>query len=262
MQSTQSIIVVTGGASGIGEAAVRRFAQQQTSVVVIADINADRGQSISKELREEGANVHFHRLDVGSEEDIRQFCSEVIERYGVPEVLVNSGGILQNAVHLLDLDIAEFDRLQNINVRGTLLVSRELARHMCESGRGSIVNLCSLTSFRPSAQVGYAVGKAGLHMMTQVMAAQWGPKGVRVNAVAPGYTLTPAMQARIDSGERDPAAVIDKSALRRFVEPKEVAEVIHFLCSPAASAVAGATVPVDCGWLVTSAYSAYASQPD
>lgn len=261
MQNTQSVIVVTGGASGIGEAAVRRFAQQPDCTVVIADINSDRGTAIAEELQGGGAAVHFRKLDVASEQDIKNFSAHIIEQYGVPDVLVNSGGILQNAVHIFDLDIAEFDRLQNINVRGTLLVSKELAKHMCDSGKGSIVNLCSLTSFRPSAQIGYAVGKAGLHMLTQIMAAQWGPHGVRVNAVAPGYTLTPAMQARIDSGERDPDAVIDKSALRRFVEPREVAEAIYFLCSPAASAIAGAILPVDCGWLVTSAYSAYASQP-
>ena len=84
---------------------------------------------------------------------------------------------------------------------------------MCGTGRGSIVILCSLTSFRPSAQVGYAVGKAGLKMLTEIMAADFGPKGVRVNAVAPGYTLTPAMQSRIDRGERVRTAF--QHALRR-----------------------------------------------
>lgn len=261
MSEKQSVIVVTGGASGIGEATVRRFAGTAGSTVIIADVNTERGHGLVGELRKTGASVVFCKLDVSSEQDVKAFTESVVQQYGVPDVLVNSGGLLQNAVHLFDLDIEEYDRLQNVNVRGTLLVSREIARHMAEAGTGSIVNLCSLTSFRPSAQIGYAVGKAGLHMLTQIMAAQWGPLGVRVNAVAPGYTLTPAMQARIDSGERDPAAVIEKSALRRFVAPSEVAETIHFLCSAGASAVTGAILPVDCGWLVNSAYLAYASQP-
>ncbi|MFJ4443270.1 SDR family NAD(P)-dependent oxidoreductase [Pseudomonas sp. NPDC089422] len=261
MSEQQSVIVVTGGASGIGEATVRRFAQEPGRTVVIGDINIERAERLASELRDTGASVHAHALDVSSQPQIKAFCRQLLASYGVPQVLVNSGGLLQNAVHLFELDIEEYDRLQNVNVRGTLLVSRELARPMCEVGGGSIINLCSLTSFRPSAQIGYAVGKAGLHMLTQVMAAQWGPQGVRVNAVAPGYTLTPAMQARIDSGERDPAAVIEKSALRRFVDPAEVAETIHFLCSKGASAITGAILPVDCGWLVTSAYAAYASQP-
>ena len=177
------------------------------------------------------------------------------------DALVNSGGILQNAVRVTDLDIAEFDRLWAVNVRGTMLVNQAFGRRMVAAGQGSIVNMCSLTSFRASPQVGYAPGKAALKSMTESMAAEFGPQGVRVNAVAPGYTLTPAMQERIDSGARDPKAIFDQSALRRFVEPREVAEVIFFLCSDAASAVTGTTIPIDCGWLAYSAYAAYASQP-
>jgi NAD(P)-dependent dehydrogenase (short-subunit alcohol dehydrogenase family) len=105
------------------------------------------------------------------------------------------------------------------------------------------------------------MGKASLKMLTEILASEFGPQGVRVNAVAPGYTLTPAMQARIDRGERDPAAVIDKSALRRFVQPSEVADAVLFLCSERASAITGVTLPIDCGWLAYSAYSAYAAQP-
>jgi NAD(P)-dependent dehydrogenase (short-subunit alcohol dehydrogenase family) len=132
---------------------------------------------------------------------------------------------------------------------------------MCAAGLGAIVNLCSLTSFRPSGQPAYAVGKAGLLMLTQVMAAEFGPHGVRVNAVAPGYTMTPAMQARIDSGQRDPTLVVARSALGRFVEPREVGDAILFLCSDKASAITGITLPIDCGWLATSSYTAYAAQP-
>ena len=106
------------------------------------------------------------------------------------------------------------------------------------------------------------MSKSALKLLTEVMAAELGPQGVRVNAVAPGYTMTPAMKQRIERGERDPAKVISKSALRRFVEPKEIADAILFLCSPAASAITGVTLPIDCGWLVYSVYSSAAAQPD
>ncbi|WP_321954993.1 SDR family NAD(P)-dependent oxidoreductase [Paraburkholderia bannensis] len=261
MDKQQKLVVVTGGASGIGEATARRFADAGYRVVV-ADVNADRGASVAADIQRSGATAEFMALDVSKEDDVRRFAAEVVERFGVPDALVNSGGILQNAVRLLEVDVAEIDRLYDINVRGTLLVSRAFAGEMCRQGEGSIVNLCSLTTYRPSAQIGYAVGKAGLKMMTEVMAAEWGPSGVRVNAVAPGYTLTPAMQARIDSGERDPKAIIDMSALKRFVKPSEVADAIFFLCSAGASAITGSTLPIDCGWLVRSAYLAYASQPN
>jgi NAD(P)-dependent dehydrogenase (short-subunit alcohol dehydrogenase family) len=260
MNRERKLVVVTGGASGIGEATARRFGQGGYHVVV-ADVNSERGKAVADEIRQADGSADFLSVDVSSESAVQRFAAEVIERHGVPDALVNSGGILQNAVRLLEANVEELDRLYDINVRGTLLVSRAFGAGMCEAGRGAIINLCSMTTYRPSAQIGYAIGKAGLKMLTEVMAAEWGPSGVRVNAVAPGYTLTPAMQARIDKGERDPNAVIEKSALKRFVKPSEVADTIFFLCSAEASAITGATLPIDCGWLVRSAYLAYASQP-
>lgn len=260
MTEEQELVVVTGGASGIGEATARHFAEAGYRVV-IGDIDAVRGMKVAAELVARGHAASFYHVDLTHDEQVAAFSEQVIAEHAVPAVLVNSGGILQNAVRVLDMDMAEFDRLWQVNVRGTVLASRAFGPGMCAAGRGSIIHLCSLTSFRASAQVAYAVGKAGLKMLTEVMAAEFGPKGVRVNAVAPGYTLTPAMQARIDRGERNPDLVIQKSALRRFVAPPEVADAIFFLCSPQAAAITGITLPVDCGWLATTAYQAYASQP-
>lgn len=253
--SDERVAVVTGGASGIGEAAARGFAEAGWQVV-IGDRDEARGGAIAAEL-----GCTFLPLDVAGEDNVEAFAGAVYDAHGRCDALVNSAGLLQNAVRLLDMDMAEFDRINAVNVRGTMLALRSFGRRMCAAGSGAIVNLCSLTSFRPSAQPAYAVGKAGLMMLTEVMAAEFGPKGVRVNAVAPGYTMTPAMQARIDSGQRDPALVVARSALGRFVEPREIADAILFLCSDKASAITGITLPIDCGWLATSAYTAYAAQP-
>ena len=249
------VAVVTGGASGIGEAAARGFAGAGWQVV-IGDRDEMRGGAIAAEL-----GCMFLPLDVAGEDNVEAFAGAVYDANGRCDALVNSAGLLQNAIRLLDMDMAEFDRINAVNVRGTMLALRSFGRRMCAAGSGAIVNLCSLTSFRPSAQPAYAVGKAGLMMLTEVMAAEFGPSGVRVNAVAPGYTMTPAMQARIDSGQRDPALVVARSALGRFVEPREVADAILFLCSEKASAITGITLPIDCGWLATSSYTAYAAQP-
>ncbi len=255
--SEKQIAVVTGGASGIGEAAARRFVEAGWSVV-IGDINEARGMAIAQEL---GKAAKFLRLDVASEDDVKLFCDEVYALHQDVDAVVNSAGLLQNPVRIAELDMAEFDRIHAVNVRGTLLVNRCFSTRMAKRGNGAIINLCSLTSFRPSGQVAYAMGKASLKMLTELMAAELGPKGIRVNAVAPGYTMTPAMKTRIDKGERDPKLVIEKSALRRFVEPREVGDAILFLCSDAASAITGVTLPIDAGWLATSAYAAYAAQP-
>lgn len=250
------LAVVTGGASGIGEATARRFAAGGWRVV-IADVNAERGHAVAAEISGE-----FVSLDVADEEAVERFAADIYARHGAVAALVNSGGVLQNAVKITKMPIADFDRIIDINLRGSVLMGRAFGARMAEAGGGAIVNLCSLTSFRVMPQPAYAMSKAGVKTLTELMAAELGPQGVRVNAVAPGYTLTPTMKRRIETGERDPSAVIAKSALRRFVEPAEVGEAIFFLCSPAAAAITGVTLPIDCGWLVYSAYSASAAQPE
>lgn len=252
--------VVTGGASGIGEAAARRFAQAGWNVV-IADVNDTRGKSVADELCASGGRVSYYHLDVTSEAELDAFVNAIYTKFGTVAALVNSGGLLQNAVFTSKMDIAEYDRIMDVNVKGTLMVSRAFGSRMAEAGEGAIVNLASLSSFIAFPHPAYAMSKAAVLRLTEIMACELGPKGVRVNAVAPGYTLTPAMQSRIDKGERDPAAVLSKSAIRRFVQPAEVGEAIYFLCSPVAAAITGVILPVDCGWLVYSSYSAAASQP-
>lgn len=260
MSTEGKIAVVTGGASGIGEATARRMAAAGYTVV-IGDINAERGEAVATSIGEARGRARFLQLDLSDAEAVDAFAEQVLREHGTADALVNSGGLLQNAVTIADMDIAEFDRIWQVNVRGSLLASRAFGRSMAAAGRGSIITLCSLTSLRASPQPAYGMGKAALMMMTEIMAAELGPHGVRVNAVAPGYTMTPAMRQRIDRGERDPAGVIAKSAIRRFVEPDEVADAILFLCSEAASAITGATLPIDCGWLAYSAYDAYAAKP-
>jgi len=249
------IAVVTGGASGIGEATARRFAAAGW-MIEIGDRDAERGNVIASEL---GAT--FRALDVASEASVNAYAADILGRRGQVDAVINSAGVLQNAVRITEMDMEEFDRIHAINVRGSLMVNRVFGRAMSAAGSGSIINMASLTTYRPSGQPAYAMGKVSIKMMTEIMAAEFGPSGVRVNAVAPGYVLTPAMQARIDSGLRDPRLIVEKSALRRFVQPADVGEAIFFLCSDAASAITGVTLPIDCGWLATSAYTSYAAVP-
>ncbi|MFT3972456.1 MAG: SDR family oxidoreductase [Amaricoccus sp.] len=224
--------------------------------MVIVDVNVERGEAIAAELGGE-----FHALDVSDAVAVGALVADVTARLGVPAAVVNSGGLLRNATRITTMPIEEFDRIQAVNVRGTPLVGREFATRMAEAGGGAIINLCSMTTFQPWPQPGYAVSKTSVKMLTEIMAAELGPQGVRVNAVAPGFTLTSAMKGRIERGERDPSLILARSALGRMVEPSEVAEAIFFLCSPAAGAITGVTLPVDAGWLVRSTYLTAAAQP-
>lgn len=248
--------VVIGAASGIGEATAQLFGSRGWRVIC-ADRNAEGSARTAAKIVSAGGVANAAMLDVASEDAVEAFVAE----HGAPDALINSAGLLENAVKLTRMPMAEYDAIMDVNLRGSVLVARAFGSAMCQRGAGAIVTLCSMTSVRPSAQPAYAVSKAGLKMLTEIMAAEFGPSGVRVNAVAPGYTMTPAMRQRIDSGERDPSRVLDRSALKRFVEPSDVAEAIHFLCSDAAAAITGAMLPVDCGWIAYSSYSAYAATP-
>lgn len=250
-----TLALITGGASGIGEAAARRFAQGGWQVA-IADLNDARGQAIAAEI-----GAEYHHLDVTDAAGTEALVADLCARHGGIDALVTAGGVLQSPLRLMEMDLAEVDRIFGINVKGTILTARAVGARMAEAGQGVIITLGSLNSFVPMPHPAYAMSKVAVTRVTELLACELGPKGVRVNAVAPGYTLTPAMQARIDAGERDPHAVFAKSALRRFVQPAEVGEAIHFLASPAASAITGIVLPVDCGWLVQSAYAACAAQP-
>jgi NAD(P)-dependent dehydrogenase (short-subunit alcohol dehydrogenase family) len=249
------LVIVTGGASGIGEACVRRFLADGASVI-IADRNADAGEALAREL---GPGAQFAALDVGSEERVAAFAAALPR---TPAALVNCAGLLQGSVRSRDMETEAFDAIMQVNLRGVLLVSREIGALMQAAGSGAIVNIASIASFRAGPQPAYASAKAGLKMLTEIMAAELGPHGVRVNAVAPGYTMTPMMAELVRTGARDPDLATRTAALRRFVDPAEVAEGVRFLCSPAASAITGVTLPIDCGWLVGSAYASWATAPD
>lgn len=256
----QKTAVVTGGASGIGRAAASRLARNGWRVI-IADRNDQLGGQLAAELVGQGAAASFRLLDVASEEDVEAFAAEAF-RDGPVDAVVNSAGILENAVRLTAMPMAEYDEILSVNLRSAVLMGRAFGARLCSQGSGAIVHLCSMTSVRPSPQPAYAVSKAGLKMLTEIMAAEFGPSGVRVNAVMPGYTMTPAMSAAIAAGRRDPRLVVERSALRRFVEPDDVADAIAFLCSDAARSITGIMLPVDCGWLAAAAYSAYATAPE
>jgi len=249
------LAVITGGASGIGAATVRHFAATGWRVVV-ADRNAAAGAALAAELGQ-----IFLPVDVADEGSVLALAGAVARDHGTPGALVNSAGILQGAVRIADMALEAYDALMAVNLRGAMLCSRSFGTRMAAAGRGSIITLYSITSVRPGPQPGYAMSKAGLLMLTEILAAELGPAGVRVNAVAPGYTLTPLMQQLIERGERDPDQATRIAALRRFVTPEEVAEGIAFLCSDAARGITGAYLPIDAGWLVGASYAAYATQP-
>jgi len=257
----RSVAVVTGGGSGIGEAAARRLARAGYPVAVL-DINGEKAEAVAAAIVVDGYTARGWTVDVTDAATVAAAGAEIQHHFGGVEILVNSGGVLQNATRVLDMPVDDADRILRINYLGTLICCQIFGRMMKAEKRGSIINLASINSFRCSAQPAYAVSKTAIVMLTETLAAELGPSGVRVNAVAPGYTLTPPIKAKIDSGLRDPKTILAATALGRFVMPADVAEAILFLCSDSASVITGITLPIDAGWLAATAYRSWAAQPE
>ena len=249
--SHPGLAVVTGGASGIGEACCRELAARGHQVVV-ADRNAAGAEAVARSL-----GGHPLVLDVSSEQEIHAAAEWAEGELGPVEVLVNSAGIIQKPVPPRALTMDVFDDIVRVNQRGTYVCCVAFGEKMVRRRRGSIINIASISGLTSMPLHAYAPSKAAVISITENLAAEWGPWGVRVNAVAPGYVLTPVIQAAVDRGERDIAALAKNAAFQRMVRPDEIAAVVGFLASPAASAVIGVTIPVDGGCLVGMSWNPY-----
>ncbi|MDE1570429.1 SDR family NAD(P)-dependent oxidoreductase [Aquabacter sp. P-9] len=245
------IHVVTGGASGIGAACARALAAAGARVAV-ADRDLERAQAVAQEI-----GGRAFSLDVAHEDDVERCAAAIEAEYGPVDVLVNSAGILQVPLRPHDLPMEAWDAVINIDQRGTYLGCRAFARSMLKRRAGSIINIASITGSRSVPMHAYAPAKAAVIAISRCLAAEWGPAGVRVNSISPGYTLTPALQAAIDKGERDVSNLAGNAALNRLVLPEEVADAVIFLAGRTSSAITGIDLPVDCGWLVATTWHTY-----
>lgn len=247
-------IVITGGASGIGEA-VAHMCAARGARVVIADIT-ERANSLAETLS--GNSVY---MDVTSTESVQDGVAFIEDRIGPVDALVTSAGITQRPLPPEDLDQSTWDDVMQVDLRGTWLCAREFGQRMAKRGRGSIVTIASVAGMRSMPLHAYTPAKAGVIAMSANLASEWGRSGVRVNSVAPGYTVTPLLKEQIAQGYRDSSNLEAASALGRMVEPDEVAEAVCFLASHAASAITGINVPVDAGWLAAPSWNTYSGLP-
>lgn len=245
------VAVVTGGASGIGAACARLLAARGAAVAVL-DRDVAKADTVAKAV-----NGRAYAGDVGDEASIAAAADRIEREMGPVEVLVNSAGVIQVPVRPTELSMQTWDDVVRIDQRGTWVASVAFARAMLKRRRGVIVNIASIAGMRAMPLHAYTPAKAAVISMTECLAAEWGPSGIRVNAVSPGYTRTPALQAAIDKGERDVSLLERNAALQRLVEPYEIAKVVAFLASAEASAMTGANVPVDCGWLAATPWNTY-----
>ncbi|MFN3744023.1 MAG: SDR family NAD(P)-dependent oxidoreductase [Hyphomicrobiaceae bacterium] len=237
--------IVTGAGSGIGRATAGLLLERGWCVAVL-----DRDAKGLAEIEAHYAGddcVIVREIDVTDEPAVERLVSEVVAKFSRLDGVVNSAGIAADK-HVFDTSAELFRRILDVNVVGTFLVGREAARHMAKAGRGAIINVASISGLRGSkGRSAYGASKGAVINLTQVMANDLAPHGIRVNAVAPGPVETPLAKSLHTAADR--ALYGRHIPMRRYAEPKEIATVIHFLLDETQSSyVTGEIIAVDGGY--------------
>jgi len=243
------VALVTGGSTGIGRATSLAFAREGATVV-ISDVNADDGEAAVQAIRELGREAAFFRADVSKAEDVEALVARIVATYGRLDCAFNNAGIsgpMGLSIH--DYDEASWDLVTNINLKGVWLCMKYEIAQMLKQGGGAIVNTASIWGLVGAAGAcAYVASKHGVSGLTKAAALEYAAKGIRINAVSPGTIRTPILDPLIDA---DPNFLAQISALHpigRVGEPPEVAAAVIWLCSDAASFIAGQNLPVDGGY--------------
>lgn len=243
------VVLVTGALGSIGRAICQRCLLEEASVVGV-DIRESGPDERAGDFEHTGGSaIHLATCDVAHPDQVDSTVSDSIRRFGKISVLINNAAVTGDGVNFFDLTLDEWDRVMNINLRGTFLMSQRVAREMNKLGRGRIVNIASqLGAVASSVNAHYLVSKAGVLQLTRAMAVQLAPFGLRVNAIAPGMMVTP-MRGH-ESHEAWTQERLKTLPAARFGSPDDIAAAAVFLASDDSNYVYGATLFVDGGYTI------------
>lgn len=240
MRLENKVAIITGGAGGIGLAAVKRFLEEGARVAIV-DYDKQQGEKIEAEL---GENVAFFAVDVSKLADVKEMVEQVVDCFGKIDILINNAGITRDAT-LVKMSEEDFEKVIQINLNGVYYCTQAVAPHMIAQGSGKIISTSSVSGvYGNFGQTNYAATKAAIIGMTKTWAKELGRKGINVNAVAPGFTATPMV-------EKMPEKVLQQmegiTSLQRLGKPEDIANAYLFLASDEASYITGHVLQVDGG---------------
>ena len=252
MHMKDKVVLITGGAAGIGKATAERFAEEGAKVV-ICDVNETVGQETVKLL---GEGASFYKVNVANREEVQKWVDDVVARYGRVDVIVSNAGILRDGQLVKfkegqlvsQMSEADFDLVISVNLKGVFNCAQAVAPHMIKQGGGVILNATSVVGLDGNfGQTNYVATKSGVIGMTKVWARELGKYGIRVNAVAPGFIATEILSSM---PEKIIAGMKAKTPLGRMGDPRDIANAYLFLASEDASFITGETLRVDGGIVV------------
>jgi NAD(P)-dependent dehydrogenase (short-subunit alcohol dehydrogenase family) len=242
-----NVLLVTGGGGGIGSAIALKLCGPNVKVLVL-DTNADKAEQVVQHIKSAGGQAAFMPIEVSVKDSVERTVKEIMQSEGHIDGLVNWAGMSIRG-DTLDVDEKDWDRVLDVNLKGTLFCCQVVGREMIRQKSGAIVNVASNASMAAlSRRAAYCASKAGVVALTQVLAVEWADHGIRVNAVSPSYTRTAMVEEAIAGGFVNEAQIKARSPLKRLAEPSEIAEVVDFLLSNRSSFITGVNLPVDGGW--------------
>jgi NAD(P)-dependent dehydrogenase (short-subunit alcohol dehydrogenase family) len=242
------VFVITGASAGIGAACARRLARDGATVALWDVVDA-AGEALAEELRAGGAKALYVHCDVSKRAQVEAATAATVAAFGGIDGLVNNAGIFR-AADFLDVTEEDWDAVIAVNLKGSFLVGQAVAREMVRRGRGAIVNMSSVNGLMAIASIAsYNASKGGINQLTRAMALALVDRGIRVNAVAPGTIATELARSAVLTSDDARQRILGRTPMKRLGEPEEVADVVAYLLSDAASYVTGEIVYVDGGRL-------------